>query len=58
LSNVVIADWMSNQNRDLPSGEREWSPHYLVERRVENAYPPRTLPTPTPPGRRLQRIVA
>ena len=30
----------------------------LVERRVEDAYPPRTLYTPTPQGRRLQRIVA
>jgi DNA-binding HxlR family transcriptional regulator len=30
----------------------------LVERRVEDAYPPRTLYTPTPQGRRLQRILA
>lgn len=30
----------------------------LVERTVEDAYPPRTLYTPTPQGRRLQRIVA
>jgi DNA-binding HxlR family transcriptional regulator len=30
----------------------------LVERRVEDAYPPRALYTPTPQGRRLQRILA
>jgi DNA-binding HxlR family transcriptional regulator len=30
----------------------------LVERRIEDAYPPRTLYTPTPEGRRLQRILA
>ena len=30
----------------------------LVERRVEDAYPPRTVYTPTTQGRRLQRIVA
>jgi DNA-binding HxlR family transcriptional regulator len=30
----------------------------LVERRVEDAYPPRTVYSPTPHGRRLQRIVA
>lgn len=30
----------------------------LVERRIEDAYPPRTLYTPTAQGRRLQRIVA
>jgi len=30
----------------------------LVERRIEDAYPPRTLYTPTTQGRRLQRIVA
>ena len=30
----------------------------LVERRIEDAYPPRTLYSPTPQGRRLQRIMA
>lgn len=30
----------------------------LVERRIEDAYPPRALYLPTPQGRRLQRIVA
>jgi DNA-binding HxlR family transcriptional regulator len=30
----------------------------LVERRVEDAYPPRALYSPTAQGRRLQRIVA
>jgi len=30
----------------------------LVERRVEDAYPPRTVYSPTTQGRRLQRIVA
>jgi DNA-binding HxlR family transcriptional regulator len=30
----------------------------LVERRVEDAYPPRTMYTPTKQGRRLQRILA
>jgi len=30
----------------------------LVERRIEDAYPPRTVYSPTPQGRRLQRIVA
>ena len=30
----------------------------LVERRIEDAYPPRALYVPTAQGRRLQRIVA
>lgn len=30
----------------------------LVERRIENSYPPRALYAPTAQGRRLQRIVA
>jgi len=30
----------------------------LVERRIEDAYPPRAVYSATPPGRRLQRIVA
>jgi DNA-binding HxlR family transcriptional regulator len=30
----------------------------LVERRVEDAYPPRAVYSPTPLGRKLQRIVA